>query len=125
MTDHPEYRSLVFRRTKHKGLDRRKIWFDAAPYACVGTGKAKKFFDESFGSLKSCDVTILDMRTKITGDMALVSSVQEWKTVGGDGMVNPPMLMRQTDVLEKQNGVWKVIYEHTSVASGWDCAIDE
>lgn len=37
------------------------IWFDASPYACVGKDKAAKVFDEAFGNLKSCNVTILNM----------------------------------------------------------------
>ena len=101
------------------------IWFDAAPYACVGATKAKKVFDEAFGDLKSCDVTILDMRTRIMGDAALVCSVQKWDTVNKDGSANPPFMMRQTDYFEKQNGKWKVLHEHTSMADGWDGTIDE
>lgn len=49
------------------------IWFDAAPYASVGVDNARKVFDEAFGSLKSCSVEILDMRTRINGDAA-----QDW-----------------------------------------------
>lgn len=101
------------------------IWYDAAPYASVGAEKARKVFDEAFGNLKSCDVTILDMRTRVNGDAALVCSVQKWDTVNGDGSVNPPFMMRQTDYLEKQNGTWKVLHEHTSMAQGWDGTIDE
>ncbi|MBQ7984512.1 MAG: hypothetical protein IJ250_02610 [Bacteroidales bacterium] len=29
------------------------IWFDAAPYACVGKDKAIKVFNEAFGNLQS------------------------------------------------------------------------
>lgn len=55
----------------------KTIWFDAAPYACIGKEKAIKVFDEAFGNLKSCDVEILDMRTNINGNSALVCSVQK------------------------------------------------
>ena len=48
-----------------KNQTNETIWFDAAPYAQVGIEKAKKVFEEAFGNLKSCDVTILDMRTFI------------------------------------------------------------
>ena len=101
------------------------IWFDAAPYACIGAKKAKAVFDEAFGNLKSCKVEILDIRTRITGDAALVCSVQKWDTVNKDGSVNPPFMMRQTDYLEKHNGEWKVLHEHTSAAQEWDGKIDE
>ena len=101
------------------------IWFDAAPYASVGVEKAKKVFDEAFGNLKSCDVTILNMRTFINGDSALVCSVQKWDTVNKDGSTNPPFMMRQTDYLEKRDGKWKVLHEHTSAAQNWDGTIDE
>lgn len=101
------------------------IWFDAAPYACVGADKARKVFDEAFGNLKSCDVTILDIRTRINGDSALVCSVQKWDTVNKDGSTNPPFMMRQTDYLEKINSEWKVLHEHTSMANDWDGKIEE
>ena len=100
------------------------IWFDASPYACVGASKAAKVFDEAFGNLKSCDVEILTMKTRINGDSALVCSVQRWDTVNSDGSVNPPFMMRQTNYLEKQNGEWKVLHEHTSMAADWDGTID-
>ncbi len=34
-------------------------------------------------------------------------------------------MMRQTDYLEKRNGKWKVLHEHTSAAQDWDGTIDE
>ncbi|MBR1881823.1 MAG: nuclear transport factor 2 family protein [Muribaculaceae bacterium] len=101
------------------------IWFDASPYACVGAKKASKVFDDAFGSLASCNVTILDMRTRINGNAALVCSVQKWETTMKDGSVNPAFMMRQTNHLEKVNGTWKVLHEHTSAAAGWDGTIDE
>lgn len=100
------------------------IWFDAAPYASVGVENAARVFDEAFGNLKSCDVTILDIRTFVNGDSALVCSVQKWDTVNKDGSANPPFMMRQTDVLERLGGAWKVVHEHTSAAQGWDGRID-
>lgn len=108
--------------TRHWTKD--TIWFDAAPYACVGAEKAKKVFDEAFGQLQSCQVKILDMRTFMTERTALVCSVQQWDTVNKDGSANPPFMMRQTDYLEKQNGTWQVLHEHTSMSDGWDGQID-
>ena len=108
-----------------KNWTKETIWFDAAPYASIGAEKAKKVFDEAFGNLKSCDVTILDMRTFINENSALVCSVQKWDTVNKDGSVNPPFMMRQTDYLEKRDGEWKVLHEHTSAAQNWDGTIDE
>ena len=108
-----------------KNWTKETIWFDAAPYASIGAEKAKKVFDEAFGNLKSCDVTILDMRTFINENSALVCSVQKWDTVNKDGSVNPPFMMRQTDYLEKRDGEWKVLHEHTSTAQDWDGKIDE
>ena len=34
-------------------------------------------------------------------------------------------MLRQTDYLEKQNGDWKVLHEHTSMSDGWDGRIVE
>ncbi|MBQ7422456.1 MAG: nuclear transport factor 2 family protein [Prevotella sp.] len=101
------------------------IWFDAAPYASIGIEKAIHVFDEAFGNLKSCDVEILDIRTRIINNTALVCSVQRWNTVNKDGSENPPLMMRQTDYLEKQESGWKILHEHTSIAQGWDGKIDE
>ena len=101
------------------------IWFDAAPYACVGAARAKKVFDEAFGNLRSCEVAILSIRTRIMGDAALVCSVQKWDTVNKDGSANPPFMMRQTDYFEKQRGKWKVLHEHTSMAQDWDGMVEE
>ncbi|MBQ7155542.1 MAG: hypothetical protein IJR85_08335 [Synergistaceae bacterium] len=53
-----------------KDRTEKTIWFDAASYACVGAEKASKVFDEAFGSLKSCDVEILDMCTFVNGTSA-------------------------------------------------------
>ncbi|MBR1729758.1 MAG: nuclear transport factor 2 family protein [Selenomonadaceae bacterium] len=108
-----------------KNWTKETIWFDAAPYASVGAEKAKKVFDEAFDNLKSCNVTILDMRTFINENSALVCSVQKWDTVNKDVSVNPPFMMRQTDYLEKRNGEWKVLHEHTSAAQDWNGKIDE
>lgn len=109
--------------TRHWTKD--TIWFDAAPFACVGAETAKKVFDDAFGNLSSCDVEILDMRTFVNGDSALVCSVQRWDTVNKDGSVNPSFMMRQTDYLEKRDGEWKVLHEHTSMSDGWDGKIVE
>ena len=84
-----------------------------------------KVFDSAFGNLSSCNVEILKMITRINGDSALVCSVQKWDTVNKDGSANPPFMMRQTNYLEKHNGEWKVLHEHTSAAADWDGRIDE
>ncbi|MBQ9159763.1 MAG: hypothetical protein IJ122_00380 [Methanobrevibacter sp.] len=77
------------------------IWFDAAPFACIGKENAIPVFDEAFGNLQSCDVTITDMETRINDNSALVCSTQNWATVNKDGSENPVLIMRQTDYLEK------------------------
>lgn len=59
--------------------------------------KAKAIFDEAFGNLAACDIEILDMRT---------------------------FMMCQTDYLEKRDGEWKILHEHTSAADGWDGKIE-
>ncbi|MBQ7984511.1 MAG: hypothetical protein IJ250_02605 [Bacteroidales bacterium] len=67
---------------------------------------------------------MLDIRTRINGNAALVCSVQKWDTVNKDGSPNPAFMMRQTDYLEKINGKWTVLHEHTSSSEGWDGKID-
>ena len=58
-----------------KNWTKETIWFDAAPYACIGAEKARVVFDEAFGNLQSCKVEIIDIRTRIKNDTALVCSV--------------------------------------------------
>ncbi|MEY8001524.1 nuclear transport factor 2 family protein [Clostridium sp. Mt-5] len=97
------------------------MWFDIAPFASKGVKPAKKAFDDAFGQLKTCKIEILETETYINGDMGVVCMVQRWNTATKDGTVNPPMLVRQTDCFEKQDGEWKVIHEHTSVpVAEWD-----
>lgn len=97
------------------------MWFDIAPFASKGVKPAKKAFDDAFGQLKTCKIEILETETYINGDMGVVCMVQRLNTATKDGTVNPPMLVRQTDCFEKQDGEWKVIHEHTSVpVAEWD-----
>jgi ketosteroid isomerase-like protein len=106
--------------TKHWADD--ALWFDIVPFASKGIKIASKQFDDAFGQLQSCNIDILEMETFINGDMGVVCSVQKWNTVTKDGTVNAPLLVRQTNCFERQNGEWKVIHEHSStpVAPGWD-----
>ena len=104
---------------------RETIWFDAGPYAAKGARKAAAAFDQAFANMNSCEVSILDMRTFINGDAALVCSVLRCETVNLDGSPNPPFLMRRTDYLEWRDGAWRVLHEHSSHALGWDGVIDE
>ncbi|MDR2845722.1 MAG: nuclear transport factor 2 family protein [Candidatus Methanoplasma sp.] len=106
--------------TKHWADD--VTWFDIPPFASKGVKPAYKKFDEDFSGIKSLDVEILQTETFINGDMGVVCSVQRWNIVGKDDTARPPMLVRQTDCFERQNGQWKVIHEHSSVpaAPGWD-----
>ncbi len=39
------------------------------------------------------------------------------KKFSKDGSENPPFMMRQTDYLEKRDGEWKVLHEHTSATA--------
>jgi Ketosteroid isomerase homolog len=98
------------------------LWFDVAPFASKGIRPARKAFDEAFGQLQSCGIEILETETFLNGDMGVVCSVQRWNIVRRDGMVGAPMLVRQTDCFEKQDGEWKVIHEHSSVPTSpdWD-----
>ena len=80
----------------------KTIWFDAAPYACIGKDKVIKVFDEAFGNLKSCDFEILDIRTNINSNNALVCSIQKWDIIVKDGS-KMSLIMRQKDYLEKES----------------------
>lgn len=96
------------------------LWFDIPPFASRGIKPAYKAFDSAFGQLKSCEVEILETEIFLNVDMGVVCTVQRWNTVAKDGTVNPPMLVRQTNCFERQNGQWKVIHEHSSIPSSSD-----
>jgi ketosteroid isomerase-like protein len=98
------------------------IWFDIPAFASQGIKLARNAFDDAFSQLSHCDVEILDSETFINGDMGVICTVQRWETVLKDGTVNPPILVRQTNCFERQNGEWKVIHEHSSIPSNsnWD-----
>ena len=98
------------------------LWFDVA-FASKGIKPARKKFDDDFGELASCDIEILSYDIFINGDMAVICSIQEMRTVNKDGTVNKPIIVRQTDCFEKQNDVWKIIHEHLSIPASegdWD-----
>lgn len=102
--------------TKHWADD--AVWFDVAPFASKGIKPAYKQFDDAFGSLKSCQIDILETEMFINGDMAVVCCIQRWNIVRQDGTVVPPMLIRHTDCFERRNGEWAVIHEHSSMPAG-------
>ena len=107
--------------TRHWAPD--TVWFDIPAFASKGIKPAARFFDNAFGTLKSCKIDILEMETVIKGDMGVVMMVQKISTVSKDGAVNKPLMVRQTDCFERRNGKWKVIHEHTSAPMGsadWD-----
>ncbi len=47
---------------------------------------------------------------------------KEMKTESKDGTVNKPIIVRQIDCFERQNDVWKIIHELSSIptSKGWD-----
>ncbi|MDR2798361.1 MAG: nuclear transport factor 2 family protein [Treponema sp.] len=106
--------------TKHWA--KNALWFDIVPFASKGIKPACEVFDNAFSGLKSIKVDIIKMETFINGNMGVVCSIQKWNIILKDGTVNAPMLVRQTDCFEKQDGQWKVIHEHSSVSKPpeWD-----
>jgi ketosteroid isomerase-like protein len=98
------------------------LWFDIAPFASKSVKRACEFFDNAFRKLQSIAVDILEIETVVNGNMGIVCTVQKWTITGKDGTVKAPMLVRQTDCFEKQEGRWKIIHEHSSVSSpaDWD-----
>jgi len=111
--------------TKHWTND--TLWFDVPAYASKGKKLAIPILDDEFGSLKSIDVTIISVNTYVNGNMGFVASVLKWDMIAKDGTELNPLIVRQTDCFEKQNGEWKIIHEHTSMPSedGWDGKINQ
>ncbi|WP_294609329.1 nuclear transport factor 2 family protein [uncultured Bacteroides sp.] len=103
------------------------LWFDIAPFVSKGIKPAVKMFDDVFIQLTSCDIEIMEHEIFINESLAIVCSIQRMVVVMKDSTANTTRIVRQTDCFEKQNGVWKLIHEHTSAPLGgdWDGTIVE
>lgn len=98
------------------------LWFDVAPFASKGVTPAVKKFDEAFSTLSACEVTIVSSDIFFNDDIAIVATIQSWALTTKEGNLREPLWIRQTDCFEKQDGLWKVIHQHTSTPTSpnWD-----
>jgi len=98
------------------------LWFDVAPFASKGIKPAINEFDAAFSTLSSFEVTILSSDVFFHEELAIVATIQSWNITTRDGIVQEPLWIRQTDCFEKQDGLWKVIHQHTSTPTSpnWD-----
>ena len=69
-----------------------------------------------FGSLGDERVVVAfdDVRTRVSGDMATAHAFVKFSAVSAAGATLRSLDNRLTWVLQRQDGAWKVIHEHTS-----------
>jgi len=97
------------------------LWFDIPPFASRGVAPARKLFDDTFANFESCQVDILELDARVSGDVGLVCTVQSTHIVLNTGATKHVMV-RQTDCFERRENGWELIHQQASVPAGgeWD-----
>lgn len=104
-----------------KHWDDDVLWFDIPPFASKGIKPAEKMYDKVFGGMKSCKIDILETEVFLSGEMAVVCTIQKVEVVFKDEK-SKTIIARETDCFRKSAGEWTLFHQHASVpASGeWD-----
>jgi ketosteroid isomerase-like protein len=105
--------------TRHWAYD--VLWFDIPPFASRGVALARKLFDDTFANFESCQVDILELDARVSGDMGIVCTVQRTNIVLKSGAAKRVMA-RQADCFERRENGWELVHQHASVPTcgQWD-----
>jgi ketosteroid isomerase-like protein len=71
-------------------------------------------FDKGFNGLKDLKVEFVELKVVTDGKFGFARSVQHFTAKTADGKP-VDITFRQTDVLHKVNGEWKIMHQHISV----------
>jgi ketosteroid isomerase-like protein len=88
---------------------------DFFPPQRKGVGEVAKDFAVYMDNYSDFKAEILDMNAEVDGTLAVVISHQHFKAKGKNGTPDLDAIIRQTDVMRKKNGQWKITYQHLSV----------
>ena len=89
-------------------------WFDITARHLKGYDSVYKEFSAQFGKLKECGAEILEIDCKISGNLGIVTSKQDFWAISKSGHKDT-MITRQTDCYEKIDNEWKLIHQHISL----------
>jgi len=88
--------------------------FMGPPREFTGHKAIHDHFAELFGEYKTVKVDFVELKVISDGRLALARSVQHFTVKGPDGKL-VESTFRQTDLLRKTHGQWKIIDQHISV----------
>ncbi len=88
---------------------------DFFPPQRKGVSEVAKDFDYYMANYADFKAVILDMNADVDGNLAVVYSHQHFLAKGKNGTPDLDAMIRQTDILHKINGAWKITYQHLSV----------
>jgi ketosteroid isomerase-like protein len=84
------------------------------PREYTGQKAIRADFEKGFAGLKDLKVNFVELKVETDGKLGYARSVQHFTAKTTDGKP-VDMTFRQTDILKKENGEWKIIHQHISV----------
>ncbi len=109
---------VAYATTIAEGLscfDPRIVQDDFFPPQRRGLDQVKQDFGVYMSDYSTFKAHIDDIVIDVQGDLAVAYSHQHFTAPGKDGVPNLDAMIRQTDVLRKENGQWLITYQHLSV----------
>jgi len=84
------------------------------PREYAGQKAVRGDLEKGFAGLKDIKVNFIELKVETDGKLGYATSVQHFTATGPDGK---PMgaTFRQTDILRKEDGQWKIVHQHISV----------
>jgi ketosteroid isomerase-like protein len=84
------------------------------PREYSGAKAIRADLEKGFAGLKDLKVNFLELKVETDGNFGYARSVQHFTAKTADGKP-VEVTFRQTDVLRKINGQWKIVHQHISV----------
>lgn len=84
------------------------------PREHVGRKAVRDDFEKAFAGIKDIKVEFIELKVITDGKLGYARSVQRFTATGADGKP-VDITFRQTDLLHKVHGQWKILDQHISV----------
>ncbi len=84
------------------------------PREYTGQKAIRGDFEKAFTGLKDLKVNFLELKVETDGKFGYARSVQHFTAKSADGKP-VDITFRQTDVLKKEDGKWKIVHQHISL----------
>lgn len=89
-------------------------WFDITAVNVHGYDAVNAEFTRQFAALIKCGATFKELDAKVSGDLGVVRSVQNfWADTKAGERVE--ITTRQTDCFERRDGKWQLYHQHISL----------